>query len=355
MPSSVSTGLSPKSFVGGFIVVVFGLAWSAAVLSFDAIEFSAIYHQLAALGYATAPGRVISSEVKVSRSTRKRERDTYSPCIRFSYVVGEKPYQGNRYRYGQMASNDNSAARTVAEFPAGAMVTVYYRPADPSDSLLRPGVMGGDLFVLLFLLPFNLVMLVIWRGFAYLLLPRKRTRLAGGSKIWDDGFQVRVRLATFTPLAAAVVTIGAVAFGSIFAVGFSVGSNPSLDFMIGVWSGLLAAGLIAAFLRARRLASGDWDLVIDNMERTIRLPRGMGRKEPLTVPIANVTGVDIETIAKSGSKGEANYRYVPVIFYSPQNGGKLKVLLVEWFDKDRARELAGWIGEKLQELGWRQS
>jgi hypothetical protein len=81
----------------------------------------------------------------------------------------------------------------------------------------------------------------------------------------------------------------------------------------------------------------------------------MGRKEPLTVPIANVTGVDIETTAKSGPKGETNYRYVPVIFYSPQNGGKLKVLVVEWFDQDRARDLAGWIGEKLQELGWRQS
>jgi hypothetical protein len=350
MPSSVSTGLSPKSFVGGLILAIFGLAWSGFVLTFDAFEFGGLYHQLAALRYATAPGRVISSEVKVGKANRKRK--VYSPNISYSYEVDGKVFHGNRYRYGQMASNDNSAARTVAEFPAGAAVTVYYRPDDPTDSLLRPGATGTDLFVLLFMLPFNLVMLGIWWALANQLLLRRRKRLAGGARIIDDGFQVRVRLAVFTPLAAAFVMIAALGLVAVFVLAFTVGANPSLEIMIGVWCGLLGAGLIVGIARARRLASGEWDLLIDNMARTVRLPRGMGRKEPITVSIANITGLSVETTSKQGAEGETTYRYAPAIFYSTPDGHKFKILLVEWFDELRAKDLISWISDRLQELGW---
>jgi hypothetical protein len=354
MPTSVSTGLSPKSFVGGCFLAGFGLVWSGFVLTFDAFEFSGLYHQLVALRYATAPGRVISSDVKVIRSKRKSERDVYSPNIRFSYEVGGATYHGDRYCYGQMASNDNSAARTIAEFPPGAAVTVYYRHSDPSDSLLRPGVMGTDLFVLLFMLPFNLVMFGIWWTFAYQLLLRRLKQTAGGAKVVDDGFQVRVRLAVFTPMAAALVTMAALSLVTIFALAFTVGTNPALGIMVAVWGGLLAAGIIAGAARAVRLASGEWDLAIDNMERTVRLPRGMGRKTPVTVPIANITGFGVETVSKHGAEGETTYRYAPAVFYSTPDGHKFKVLLVEWYDENRARDLASWIGERLQELGWQQ-
>jgi hypothetical protein len=354
MPTRVSTGLSPQSFVGGCILAVFGLAWSGGVLTFDVVEFSGIYHQLAALSYATTPGRVISSEVKVIRSKRKSERNAYSPNIRFSYEVDGKPYEGNRYRYGQMATADKSAALTVAQYPAGAAVTVYYRPSDPNESLLRPGVMGCDLFVLLFMLPFNVVMLFIWWAFGNQLILRRVKRTAGGARVVDDGFQVRVRLAVFTPVMAAAVTTCVLGFCAIFIVLLTVGSNPSLEFMFGVWCTLLVAGLLAGIKRAMRLAAGDLDLVIDNMEKTVRLPRGMGRKDVVTVPIANITGVGVETTSKQGAEGETTYRYAPTIFYSTSDGSKFKVPLVEWFDESRARDLASWIGERLQELGWQQ-
>jgi hypothetical protein len=351
MPTSASSSFSRKSIACGCFLAVFGLAWTAGVGFFDVVEFDGICHQLLALRYNTAPGRIILSELKESRADRGRK--VYSPNIHYTYEVDGTPYQGDRYRYGQMATGDKSYEKIIAEFPVGAAVTIYYRSSDPKDSLLQPGVMGSDLFILLFLLPFNVVLLGIWWAFAFQFgLRRKRT--AGGAKIVDDGFRVRVRLAVFTPMMAAAATICALSFIAIFALRFTVSTNPPLNIMIGVWCGLLGAGLLAGIKRAMRLASGDSDLAIDNMEKNVRLPRGMGRKEPMTVPIANITGLDVETVVRTGAKGESSNVYVPTIFYSTTEGSKFKLPLAEWYDELRARELASWIGERLQELGWQQ-
>jgi hypothetical protein len=352
VPTSVSSDLRPNSFATGCFLAVFGIVWSAGVLTFDSVQIWSAFRQIAALNYASAPGRITHSAVKTTRSSRGRA--VYRPDIKYSFEVDGKTHEGSLYRYGQPASNDKSASIIVQQHPVGAAVTVYYNPADPADSLLHPGLTGTDLFIALFLLPFNVVMLGLWWQCADRMFLRWRKHTAGGAPISDDGFQVRVCLTTFSPLTAGLAAAGALGFLAIFAIGLTLAFSPSLELMVVVWSVILAAGVLAYAARRMRLASGACDLVINTVDLTIQLPQTAQRKEVLAIPIADITGLDLETISKRSSKGRTSYCYAPAIFFTTSDGQKRKELLIEWFNQNRARELAGWIGERLQSLGWQQ-
>ena len=75
-------------------------------------------------------GTVLSATVQVSRKgTARRE----TPLVLYAYQVGGEVFQGNRVR----VSGAVNASGTVARYPAGACVTVYYDPANPASSALE--------------------------------------------------------------------------------------------------------------------------------------------------------------------------------------------------------------------------
>jgi hypothetical protein len=58
---------------------------------------------------------------------------------RYSYRVGEKVYTGSRVRIWDMPfSNPGITPETLSPPTAGAMVTVFYDPARPTESVLDP-------------------------------------------------------------------------------------------------------------------------------------------------------------------------------------------------------------------------
>lgn len=83
-------------------------------------------------GWRRAPrqhtsGTVISSTVQVPAQV---------PLVIYSYSVDGEVFRCQRVRSAD--EGGDSAAATVARYPAGASVVVYYDPRNPSDALLEP-------------------------------------------------------------------------------------------------------------------------------------------------------------------------------------------------------------------------
>jgi hypothetical protein len=339
------------SLASGCAMVCVALIVSAMAIVFDAGHVSSASRQIAATGYATTSGRVLRSRVYSRRTESIIPLDLYRPEIEYSYEVNGRSFHGSRYRFGDMSFVDGSADSIVATYPAGAEVAVFYDPNDPAESLLRPGLMGVDLFDAMGLFVANVMALAVWRYLLQHCPPEESPPIAGGARIVDDAGQVRVCLSTFSPPAAALAAAGATLGAALLAVFLTVGSNPPLSIMVVAWILICGAGIWGYRAQAKRLAAGEYDLVIDKSKSTVRIPRTMGRKEEMKLAVASIIRLDVEAIAKRAGKGMA-YRYTPVILFTSDDGRQQKESLVELSSAARARALAGWIGERLQTLGW---
>jgi hypothetical protein len=92
--------------------------------------------QLAQVWPATT-GTVLMSSVQ-SR-TSGRSHSTY-PVVVYQYVVNGQSYQSQTIRAGEQFINVRVAGQahaTVARYPIGATVTVYYDPENPANSALE--------------------------------------------------------------------------------------------------------------------------------------------------------------------------------------------------------------------------
>ncbi len=80
-------------------------------------------------------GRVVSSEAAL-------DGEEYAPFIRYEYRWEPGSYVGTKVRSGLVRYNWRGPAdRLCSRYPAGAQVSVFVNPEDPSDSVLEP---GGD-------------------------------------------------------------------------------------------------------------------------------------------------------------------------------------------------------------------
>jgi hypothetical protein len=337
------------SFNGTFVrkasawgcLIFFVLFWSSLTLTCDVIWGWNVIRQIRVLDYATVGGRVIQSEVEAhqGRST------AYSPKIKYTYQVNGKAYTGDRYRYGQISSNDGSARRIVAEYPVGRQIDVHYAAADPSDAVLLTGLEGADLFLPMFMTPFNLVMLALW--LAPFSKSRRRGSRVGNAKLFDDGFESRVRLVDFGPAACGAAVAGGLAFAGSFVVGFGFGFNPELPVMYVAWGVIFGGGAFACGRRWRRIADGQFDLMIDNLSRRLTLPRSQGRNDPVVVDADQIVSIEVLQLTKRGSKGATYYAYAPTLVVADAKEAVRREKLVEWSDEARAKELADWLRERM--------
>jgi hypothetical protein len=80
-------------------------------------------------------GRI--TESTLDREVRHGRSDSYMPRVRYEYTVGERTYGGSQLNFwGSVGGSRAVAERTTARYPAGATVTVYYNPQDPSEAVL---------------------------------------------------------------------------------------------------------------------------------------------------------------------------------------------------------------------------
>ncbi len=91
--------------------------------------------------WAETMGRVTRSNVDVSPQARSGDPDSVKtiPAIDYTFTVDGASYTGNRIAIGEDSGGPNLKA-TLQRYPLGAIVKVYYDPADPTNSLLERDV-----------------------------------------------------------------------------------------------------------------------------------------------------------------------------------------------------------------------
>ena len=92
----------------------------------------------AAQVWPSAAGTVLMSTIQIRRSGRHSRSEV--PVVVYQYHVNGQMYQGNRIRAGDQFLTVRVAGQaqaTLARYPAGAPVTVYYNPVNPAESALE--------------------------------------------------------------------------------------------------------------------------------------------------------------------------------------------------------------------------
>jgi uncharacterized protein DUF3592 len=117
------------------------------------ILFAAVYKTLqvrAASGWPSTLGKVVSSnselrDVKVLDSDRasghRLEQRNFAD-IAYEYSVSGQIFQNNRVSIGEDSGNFQ-VAETIARYPVGTIVTVYYNPRHPREAVLERDLPQG--------------------------------------------------------------------------------------------------------------------------------------------------------------------------------------------------------------------
>lgn len=90
-----------------------------------------------AQSWPSTSGAVLSSSVQVRRTNKSRSE---YPVVVYQYEVNGQSYQGQRVKASDKFMSIRLAGETqatVARYPIGSRVTVYYDPANPSESALE--------------------------------------------------------------------------------------------------------------------------------------------------------------------------------------------------------------------------
>ena len=90
----------------------------------------------AAQDWSSTMGVVITSTVQVKRSYKSRSE---IPVV-YQYQVNGKPYTGQVVKAGEQFFSVRiygDAQKTIARYPVGAQVMVYYNPENPQESALE--------------------------------------------------------------------------------------------------------------------------------------------------------------------------------------------------------------------------
>ena len=129
----------------GFDTSIFATALPVAVLGSVGAFFTARFRRISsprslAVTWPQTMGTVLSATVQVARRGSIRQE---APLVLYAYQVDGQVFQGHRVRAtgnpgrARLADADSSASSTVARYPSGAPVVVYYDPTNPANSALE--------------------------------------------------------------------------------------------------------------------------------------------------------------------------------------------------------------------------
>lgn len=125
------------------------------------------------LNWPSAVGKVIDSRMIESTSTDSDgdSSTTYRPHVQYEYEVMGASYTNDKIKVGMVVSTSavKKVQETLARFPVGSTVKVYYDPNNPADSVLEQKASSnltlilGIIFLgvgLCMVLPIGIVMLL---------------------------------------------------------------------------------------------------------------------------------------------------------------------------------------------------
>lgn len=329
---------APGAFLFG---VVWVGGWTAGTLFFDYTFIGGMIAQIVATNYPATTGTITESQVQ-SHSTG--DGTNYSAAIKYEYQVDGESYSSDQVRYNYTNAGRSYAESHSGRFAKDAQVTVYYNPAAPSDAVLITGIESIDLFVCIFMLPFNLIMLASWYVSLGLLFGFSGDDDSLELDVRQTAFEQRITLERISSLALGGVVAGAIAFVSVFVIGFGFGFSAPMPVVIANWAIIVGAALFLGLRQRIRQLKGWFDLVIDDSSRTLTLPAFKKRKRPLTMGFEQVDYVEVVEHDKKSSD-ERVWR--PTVYYSSDSGESLGEPIGDIKVEEKANRIRDWIRETI--------
>ncbi|NMO21456.1 DUF3592 domain-containing protein [Pyxidicoccus fallax] len=324
----------------GTLALVF--FWALFTLGADVLILQDPARDLLALGWPSVTGTITHSSVRELRG----KGTTYHLDVRYTYDVGGQHFQGVRYRHFNRGLPDRGEVEERARrYAVGTEVPVFHSPGDPSRAVLEPGVTGGDLFMLMVLLPFNLVLVGIT------LSPLRRKAPGGTVSPEQRAGRLYVTLDDTSPVVAGAYGAGYTTLACIVLVGIPTRFHPSLPLVALAWAAILLVSLFAAGWKRSRLASGHYELVVDPRARRLSLPAILDRKERRDVAWDDIRDITVETHTQTSSRGGTQTSYRPTLVLAAGDPERRQEALVDWADADRAAALADWLRARLKPRG----
>lgn len=329
---------SPAQAGTGFLIF-FGLFWWAITGTFDVIIFSGLYRQAQTLWYKEAPAEIVRSQLRTNSDS---EGTTYAVDIEYNYVVGDHIYTSKRYSFNDLNSSDSRGTRAaVRSHQAGSTAKCYYDPAKPSHSVIRKGLGGSDLFMVMFITPFNLGGVGV---LAWLLYSAREKSWQPRPRIVDH-IQNRELfcMSTWTPLGFFFSVFLLATFLGLFVVVIPNGFNPPLLKVGVVWGSAALLSIVLALRSFFKTKSGVYDLVFDHNVRSISLPAMHGRKQPESVPYDSVSKIEARAV-HSGSGDDAKTEHFVNLLTTDGRDLRLK----REFSESHADALARALNERIR-------
>lgn len=123
--------------IGGVALVLFGISF--------------LKDANASKNWPVAPGQVQATRPQRDTSSRKYNA-TYHYAVTYRYEVSGKSYTNDRYSLGdgptaskRFQNQGEAIAAARQDYPVGQAIDIYYNPAEPSSSVIKPGVGFGTL------------------------------------------------------------------------------------------------------------------------------------------------------------------------------------------------------------------
>jgi hypothetical protein len=131
-------------FAAAGLAACVGGVWLSALL-LDEVSDGMRSHK-----WPQAEGRISSAHTEQETVRERRsERTLYWVAVEYTYVVNDKEYSGNTFSFSpQKTEVLEDISRTLELLPPGQEIKVYYKPSDPSVSVLVPGVGTSRLILL---------------------------------------------------------------------------------------------------------------------------------------------------------------------------------------------------------------
>jgi hypothetical protein len=102
------------------------------------------------LNWPATTGHIISSTI----CEHHYKGIGYSPCVKYSYAVGERSFEGNVIVLGHRDPQAREEAEAITQnYFTGREVTVFYRPNSPEIACLEPGITPFENYIPIILSP----------------------------------------------------------------------------------------------------------------------------------------------------------------------------------------------------------
>jgi hypothetical protein len=109
------------------------------------VGFHALLTGLRSRFWPTASGQILSYSFRIVDHIK----NIGTPGVRYSYAVKGEVFFSDRITMDGFCVDAMTAGKIQSDYPIGSEVRVHYKPGDPRIAVLKTGIKGGSVLVVL--------------------------------------------------------------------------------------------------------------------------------------------------------------------------------------------------------------